>query len=98
MEGASSCRGADAPWSPNSTGELFCDDAGVVTAESKGVVDDARDFALPRLVGNVVQIAFRIRCLEVDGRGHDIGLNRFGANQHLYGAGGTQHVAGSSFS
>jgi len=77
--------------------KLLCRDGRVMTAETEGVVDHCVDLHLPRRVGDIIQIAFRIGVLVIDGGRNNIGVNRLGADGHFHGARRAEHVAGGAF-
>src|SRR5438477_9409948 len=70
------------------------DDAGVVSAEPKGVGQRDADVGVPSLAGDVVEITFGVRRREVDGGRDHLVADRQRKDNGLYGARGTHHVAG----
>src|SRR2546423_15264647 len=68
-----------------------------MTAEAKGIINDGFYLLLTGSVGHVIEVTFRIGHLIIYSGRDGIGLDGFGANGHLDGAGGAEHVAGSSF-
>ena len=65
-----------------------------MAAKTKGVVHNRIDLHLARRIGHVIQVALRIGHLIIDRRRHSVGLDRFGAGNHLRRAGRAQHVTG----
>jgi len=68
-----------------------------VAAEAEGVVDDHVHRHFPRGVRHVIQVAFGIGILQVDGRGNDAVFDGQRARGHFHRAGGAEHVAGGAF-
>lgn len=54
--------------------------AGVMAAEAEGVAEGGVDFDFSRFVGDVIEWAFGVGVLVVDGGGQDSCLDGFGAN------------------
>src|SRR5580765_4857648 len=73
------------------------DEAGIVAAETEGIVDGGANFDFTSGMGNVVQVAFRVGTIEVDGGRHHLFFNGFDAYRHFNGPGGAEHVAGGAF-
>ena len=74
--------------------KFFRRDARVVAAEAEGVVDDGVHLHFARGVRNVIQIAFRVGILQIDGRRDDAVFDGQRANGHFHRARRSQHVPG----
>ena len=74
--------------------KLLRRDARVVTAEAEGVVDDGVHLHFARNVGHIIQIAFRIGHLIIDGRRGNAVLDGQRAGGHFHRAGRAEHVTG----
>ena len=71
--------------------------AGVGAAESERIDQSATRMQFPRAVRHVVEIAFRVRRVQVDGTGHYAGLERLGGENTGYSAGCAEQVADLGF-
>src|SRR5437016_8268806 len=78
-------------------GKLFHHQGGVVSAETKRVVQSYTHLFLPRSVGGEIEITFFIGVIEIDRRrDHPIAYGQ-GADRHLDRACSTQQMAGHRF-
>src|SRR5690606_22279642 len=66
----------------------------VGAAETEGIGNRHVDLHVPRLVGAVIQVAFRILVEDVDGGRRLLVVDRQGGEHGLDAAGGAQQVAG----
>ena len=73
--------------------KLLYDDRGVVTAESETVAHRISYFPLFGDVWRIVQIAFRIRSIQIDRRRNHAVLNRLDTEDQLKSTAGAQRVA-----
>ena|SRR5438552_3002337 len=64
-----------------------------MTTKAKGIIDYRVDLEFSRGVRDIIQIAFRIRLIEIDGGRHDLFFNRLDTDGHFDGAGSAEHVA-----
>ena len=67
-----------------------------MAAEAEGVVGRGVDLYFAGFVGDVVEVAVRVRGLVVDGRWYGVALERLAADGHLHGTSGPEHVAGGT--
>ncbi len=68
-----------------------------MTAETKGVRSSDANPGCPSYVGNVIQVTFWVRVLQIYSRWYNIFFRRFTADQCLYGSGSSQHMAQHRF-
>src|SRR5207249_4764392 len=80
-----------------SSHKLPRDQARVVTTEAEGVIDRGIDLHLSRRVGNVIQIAFWVRAVEIDRWRHGLLFDGLDADGHFHRARGAKHMACGAF-
>src|SRR5205823_2735702 len=80
-----------------SPGKFSGDQTGIVAAKTKRVIDGGVDFNLASSMRHVVEIAFGVGEIEIDGGRHGLFFDGLDANGHLDGAGRSEHVSGGAF-